>query len=222
MPRKPLPKEVETAVLVQSRRRCAICFGLDRDTRLKSGQIAHLDKNSANHAEPNLAFLCFTHHDEYDSRSSQRKNFTIGEVREFRAELYTTINRAFTQQVHFGEISTPPEDPYAGSYIRIGGSSAELVLTPIPDSFEGAAQYYIGGSALYGEDRPNGPNMGVLEFVGRMRDTGYIVHERDNGLVVAVTNLKFEPGGELTVSEDGIFGQYGAGVTFTGRYQRAG
>ncbi len=64
--------------------------------------------------------------------------------------------------------------------------------------------------------------MGVLEFVGRMRDTGEIIHERDNGRVVAMTNLKFEPGGELTVSEDDILGQYGAGVTFTGRYRRAG
>ena len=152
MARKPLPKAIETAILLRSRRRCCICFGLDRDTRLAVGQIAHLDRNNANHAESNLAFLCFAHHDEYDSKSSQRKNFTIGEVKEFREELYTTINKAFAQPVHFGEILVSPTDPFAGSYIRIGtgSDSAEITLTPLPDSYEGQVQYYVTGLALWG------------------------------------------------------------------------
>src|SRR4051812_22263662 len=119
MARKPIPKETLTAVLVNSRRRCCIFFGLDRDTRLAAGQIAHLDGNRDNNSEDNLAFLCFVHHDEYDSRTSQRKGLTIDEVKRYREELVSTINRAFTQQVHFGEIKTPPKDPYAGEYVRL-------------------------------------------------------------------------------------------------------
>ena len=81
MSRKFVSHEVQASVLVKSRRRCCICFGLNRDAALKSGQIAHLDKDSSNHSEENLVFLCFHHHDEYDSTSSQRKNLTLGEVK---------------------------------------------------------------------------------------------------------------------------------------------
>ena len=177
MARKPLPKPVETTVLVRCRRRCSICFGLDRDTRLKAGQIAHLDRDSSNHTISNLVFLCFQHHDEYDSRSSQRKNFAVGEVKEFRHELQNTINKAFTQQVHFGEITTSPIDPYAGSWIRIGSAedSAELTLTPLPDSHEGDVQYYVSGLAIWGAERPTGPNLGTLDFVGVMTDARQII-----------------------------------------------
>lgn len=222
MSRKPLPKDIETAVLVQARRRCAICFGLDRDTRLKSGQIAHLDKDNTNHSEGNLAFLCFEHHDEFDSRSSQRKNFAVGEVKRFRSELHGNINKAFIQQVHFGEISTPPVDPYAGSYIRVGANSAELTLTPIPDSYEGNAQYYASGVALYGEDRPYGPNMGIIAFVGQLQEPASIVYERGESEKTSVTTLIFAKAGELHVTEDVWLAEYGAGVSFNGSYRRAG
>lgn len=135
MPRKPLSKDIETKLLVESRRRCCICFGLDRDTGLKPGQIAHLDGNRENNRIENLAFLCLKHHDDYDSRTSQRKGLTMQEVKRYRDELTSSISRAFTQRVHFGEITTPPQDPYAGQYVRIGeGESAEITITPLPDS----------------------------------------------------------------------------------------
>jgi hypothetical protein len=224
MARKPLPKSVETAVLVQSRRRCCICFGLDRDTRLKAGQIAHLDRDSANHGVSNLVFLCFQHHDEYDSTSSQRKNFTIGEVKEFRAELYRTINKAFTQQVHFGEITTSPTDPYAGSWIRIGTAtnSAELTLTPLPDSHEGDVQYYVSGLAIWGAERPSGPNLGTLDFVGVLSDAREIRYTRqDCGDEITSTVLAFQGDGSLLVVEENWVGAYGMNVTFAGTYHPA-
>ena len=147
-------------MLLKSRRRCCICFGLNRDTSLKSGQIAHLDKDSANNQEDNLAFLCLDHHDEFDSRSSQRKNLTMNEVKKFRDELASALNRAFTQSVHFGEIHTPPEDPFAGQYIRFntGSDSAEISLTPLPDSYEGERRYFVSGFALFGAEREFGRN----------------------------------------------------------------
>jgi hypothetical protein len=222
MSRKPLPREIETAVLVRARRRCAICFGLDRDTKLKSGQIAHLDKDNTNHLEGNLAFLCFEHHDEFDSRSSQRKNFTAAEVKHFRLELHESINKAFVQHVHFGEISTPPVDPYAGAYIRVGADSAELTLTPIPDSYEGRAQYYVSGIALHGQKRPYGPNMGIIEFFGALQTPASITYERGALEEKSVTTLTFGRPGQLHVIEDIKSAGYGAGVSFNGCYRRAG
>lgn len=222
--RKSITKDVQTSVLVNSRRRCCICFGLNRDTALKSGQIAHLDKDNTNSAETNLVFLCFHHHDEYDSTTSQRKNLTEGEVKEFRSELYLTINRAFTQPVHFGDMITPLDDPYAGQYIRLGNysDSAEISLTPLPDSIEGDKRYFISGMALWGMNREYGPNMGTVEFVGRIDERGSTNYIRDNGDRSAITTLHFRDDGSLEINEENWIGEYGMNVSFIGTYRRAG
>src|SRR5262245_49996186 len=78
--RKHIPQDDETSVLVRSGRRCCLCFGLFQDATTKRGQIAHLDQNPANSTLDNLAFLCFAHHDEYDSRTAQSKGLTNAEV----------------------------------------------------------------------------------------------------------------------------------------------
>ncbi len=201
--RKSISKSVEATVLLKSRRRCCICFGLDRDTLLKSGQIAHLDKNRDNNTESNLAFLCFHHHDEYDSISYQRKNFTIEEVKEFRKELYILIDIGLSQKVHFGEITIPPSDPYAGTWMRVGTGSdnAEITLTPLPDSWEHAVQYFVMGMALWGGERPQGPNIGTIEFVGTMSNDLSIIYERyvSNNKFVS-TRLYFDGYGGLKVN----------------------
>ena len=77
----------ETEVLINSRRRCCICFGLERDEEIKRGQIAHLDGDPSNTDPDNLAFLCFTHHDELNSKKSQSKRLTVQEVKAYRDEL---------------------------------------------------------------------------------------------------------------------------------------
>ena len=83
-----IPQSTQTKLLVMSRRRCCICFGLDRDANLKKGQIAHLDHDSSNADFENLAYLCLEHHDEYDGRTSQSKALTVDEVKKYRTELY--------------------------------------------------------------------------------------------------------------------------------------
>lgn len=95
MARKSIPQNTELDVLLHSRRRCAICFGLKHDTKIKKGQIAHIDQNNTNSNVDNLVFLCLEHHDEYDSRSSQSKGITSGELKRFRNELneYMTVNQ---------------------------------------------------------------------------------------------------------------------------------
>jgi hypothetical protein len=77
----------QAEVLVECRRRCCVCFGLNRDESEKRGQIAHLDGDHSNNAKENLAFLCFDHHDQYDSQTSQSKGFQRKEVETYRAEL---------------------------------------------------------------------------------------------------------------------------------------
>jgi hypothetical protein len=39
----------------------------------------------------NPAFLCFEHHDRYDSKTSQSKNFSIAELKAYRDELYRGV-----------------------------------------------------------------------------------------------------------------------------------
>jgi hypothetical protein len=87
-PRKPIPSDVETAVLAKSARRCVLCFHLDSDLKEKIGQIAHLDGTPSNAAEDNLAFMCLPHHSLFDSTTSQHKNYTIPEVKAARSRLY--------------------------------------------------------------------------------------------------------------------------------------
>jgi hypothetical protein len=58
---------------------------------VKTGQIAHLDRDRSNSTADNLAFLCLVHHDHYDSRTSQSKNLTVGEVKAYRTELYDQV-----------------------------------------------------------------------------------------------------------------------------------
>lgn len=93
----------ETEILVSSLRRCCICFSLNQDFSVKKGQIAHLDKNSANSSFDNLVFLCFDHHDEYDSTTRQSKGVLINEVKEYRSRLYRRV----------AEIHKKPDDEYS-------------------------------------------------------------------------------------------------------------
>ena len=117
----------------------------------------------------------------------------------------------------------PPADPFAGSYTRIdsGQNSAELTLTPLPDSYEEDVQYYVSGLAIWGADRPYGPNLGTIELVGRMTDERQIIHCETFGENQTVTTLSFAGDGVVTVREEtrGV-GAYGMHVTFEGTYQR--
>jgi len=95
MARKRISDDVQANVLTRSRRRCCICYGLNRDTSIKQGQVAHIDQDSANAAEDNLVFLCMPCHDKYDSTTRQSKNFTAAEIRHFREELDQTVALEF-------------------------------------------------------------------------------------------------------------------------------
>ena len=91
MNRKAIPRLIQEKVLTLCKRRCCLCYGIDNDIGEKRGQIAHLDRNSNNNKIDNLAFLCLHHHDAYDSKTSQSKNYTIEEVKNYRNKLNLEI-----------------------------------------------------------------------------------------------------------------------------------
>jgi hypothetical protein len=91
MKRKGFPKDVETEVLSKCRRRCALCFGLSADFDEKDGQIAHIDRNSANAALENAAYLCLPHHAKYGGQSKQTKGLTPDELRTHQSSLYAFL-----------------------------------------------------------------------------------------------------------------------------------
>ena len=88
MARKAIPEATQVSIFLKSRRRCCLCFGLRGGDEVKKGQLAHLDGDNENFAEDNLAFLCFDHHDEYDSTTRLSKGLREQEVRRWRDELY--------------------------------------------------------------------------------------------------------------------------------------
>ena len=90
--RKKVPKDNIISVITQSKRRCCICYGLNRNKDIKKGQISHLDHNPSNYDIDNLAYLCLEHHDEYDGKTSQSKSFQIEEVKKYRKELYDSFS----------------------------------------------------------------------------------------------------------------------------------
>lgn len=86
--RKKIPIHIQTDLLTRSARRCCICFHIENDYTEKQGQIAHLDDDPSNNDIDNLAFLCLSHHDTYDSPTSQSKNYQMHEIKKYREELY--------------------------------------------------------------------------------------------------------------------------------------
>jgi hypothetical protein len=89
--RKPILVDTQQRVLDRSRRRCAFCVHFDHDYGQKEGQLAHIDRDPSNDAEDNLAYLCLSHHDDYDTKRRQTKNLTERELRTARDRLYEYI-----------------------------------------------------------------------------------------------------------------------------------
>lgn len=215
MTRKPVSANDQAAVLLKSRRRCCICFGLNRDTSIQQGQITHLDGDSANSTEDNLAFICFNHHDQYDSTTRQSKNFTLTEVKQFRAELYRAIDLAFGSDVRFGD-ARAQTDKISGHYIRTGQfESAEITVVRLSDG-----RYHVTGLALWGKSREYGPNIGELDFIGEIegntiRYTSCYSREEPYTAVFTFGDRA------VAVSEGNWLGEFGMNVNFSGEYARA-
>jgi hypothetical protein len=60
-----------------------------------------------------LAFLCFEHHDQFDSSTSQSKNFTLQEVKRYREELYEKVLPIIEAQA-IGPMQSEQQAPEVG------------------------------------------------------------------------------------------------------------
>lgn len=223
MPRKTIPDKTMTEILVRSRRRCCLCFGLKRDFDIKTGQIAHIDRNNGNPDFDNLAYLCLEHHDQYDSSRSQSKGFTKSELKYYRDELYKKVAGEFNMLNDFLNGAEFMPTNYNGEYAyRHPIMEATLTIRHIKDDV-----YSIDGIALYGLDRPGGPNIGQLSEVGKLQNNvlTYTGTDPETGEIEYGIRIEFIGGG-ITVTEAGMTGgfngRFGAGARFSGEYEKIG
>jgi hypothetical protein len=89
--RKDFPEKVKFAVVTRCRRKCALCFVLLNDGNPKDGQLAHIDRDSANNEESNAAYLCLNHHNMYDATFPQTKSYMPDELREYQRILLASL-----------------------------------------------------------------------------------------------------------------------------------
>jgi len=211
--RKAIPKQIETEVLTRCRRRCAICYGLNLDRSIRRGQIAHIDRNAANNALDNLVFLCFDHHDEYDSRPSQGKGLTAGEVRLFRSELLASIETTWKDAKPFNITPLIDITNISGHYVwETEISTAELDIRAIShDEIE------VSGLAFWGTDSPYGPNIGQLDFKAPLSENTVIYVDPSTGYEI---HILFTHRG-LSLEEKNLIGQFGLNVSFGGDFVRS-
>lgn len=215
MTRKKISTEVETKVLIQSRRRCCVCYGLNKDDSVKKGQIAHLNKKRDDNRLDNLVFLCLAHHDQYDTTTSQSKNLTKNEVREFRKELYNQISEIWkrplnlikNQQTNLAKI-------ISGKYLREGyNEQAELEIIYI-----GNKRIKVNGLSFWGTKNKYGPNIGELGFQIDLIENKAVFSEQ-NGSNLYRIFFEFN-GNEIMVKEDYAIGKFGFNAGFGGLYEK--
>lgn len=93
MPRKRIPDKTHARVVLDCRRRCALCFGLDGDDGVQFlGHVVHVDRNSENRDESNLCYLCVKHHAAYDLKGPQVKALMPGELLEHKRLLLEHVS----------------------------------------------------------------------------------------------------------------------------------
>ncbi len=215
MARRRIPAEVEEKVLVLCRRRCCVCYGLNRGIGIKKGQIAHLDRDPGNSNPDNLAFLCMDHHDEYDARTSQSKGLTPRELRRFRKELHEVIDRAWKESVVVGTTQVRAPGDISGHYIREGEyESAELEVKVLPNS-----RVHVSGLALWGTKREYGPNIGELDFEAPLEQGKVVFADCTTAKDCYMLEIMFEDD-RAVAREEYVIGYFGMNVSFEGEYQR--
>jgi hypothetical protein len=93
--RKRPSQTVQDEVLVACRRKCCLCYCLLDEQGPRKGQIAHLNQKREDDRLENLVWLCFDHHDEFDSTTRQSKGLTAGEIRRHRDRMVAELNAKY-------------------------------------------------------------------------------------------------------------------------------
>jgi len=190
-------RAVETRVLLAARRRCCLCYFLHHRDEVRKGQIAHLNQNPADSRFSNLVWLCLEHHDEYDSRTSQAKGITQGEVVAYRNRLYAKNKGAkFNLDDETQEIEPKELEPLPPL------SDFEAVRRAYPDEFRNEARqwrYPLWQVA----NRPD-----LFAYKASNRADGICLIERidlpDGYIVIACINVAGNPGCSITNSVESI------------------
>jgi len=161
----------------------------------------------------NLVFLCFDHHDEYDSRTSQGKGLTAGEVSFFRDELLASIENTWKEAKPFDITPLIDITDISGHYVwEAGNSTAELdIRATSHDEIE------VSGLAFWGTNSPYGPNIGQLDFKASLSNNAVAYVDPNSGYEM---HILFTHKG-LSVKEKNIAGQFGMNVSFGGDFVRS-
>jgi hypothetical protein len=184
--RVPPSAQVEADVLIACGRRCCLCYYLDGDKRVRRGQIAHVNKDRSDSRIENLAFLCFDHHDAFDSKTSQSKNLTSKEVVHYRDRLVAELAQ-----------SGPIEDAATIDAVR----SEEAAQTAFSHPWRHPWRFPLWLIA----DQP------VLFAYGAPAADGVCVVERidlpDGRIVIACIQVPGNPGRSITNSAEELCAQ---------------
>lgn len=147
--RPTIPTAVQTELLIQSRRRCCLCFGLKADIEEKDGQIAHLDRNPSNNRLDNLAWLCLPHHDQYDSVRRQTKRLTLEEVKSYREQLHSQLSVLLSKNAEQPDdcLDDVESDPALEVIYRYSDADKAVTKTAITEIINRIEQIYQFGHA---------------------------------------------------------------------------
>ena len=146
----------------------------------KAGQIVHLDHDPSNASKDNLAWMCMPHHSQYNSTTSQHKNYTRPEVKELRRKLYEAIDRGeHREKLVEGQGGKGGDAKVGGSGIAIGAPGGQ------------GGKYGIGGAGgsaeVHGDGLAAGGAGGAAGDDGIWRapaKSGYEIAQRRLGLPV--------------------------------------
>jgi len=188
-----------------------MCYALDRDNRQKNGQIAHINRKSSISTIENLAYLCLDHHNAYDSRMKQTKNYTPNELSSYKAELEAYISQEWDKPIINNDIQV---DVFSGKYSH----SRENASADIEVKYIGGNVLQIQGMAFWGTNNEGGPNMGILDCVAEISGTKAIFRDKfhDEEYVLEISFL----GNKISVTDNYLMGYYGNGVCFSGEYYK--
>lgn len=182
--RRRLSEKIATEVLVASRRRCCLCFYLlDRRTTCR-GQIAHLNRRRDDDRVENLVWLCFDHHDEFDSRTSQSKGLTPGEVKVYRDRLIA--------EMRFTEL--PPGDETARAAKEI---ATEGKRHPWRHAWRFPMWLVANQPALFAYSAPAADGICAIERINLP----------DGRIAIACIQVSGNPGSSITNSAEYVFEQ---------------
>lgn len=147
--------------------------------------------------------------------ASERKNFTVAELRHFQDELDHAVESFLGQAVSFGSAVIEVSDPIAGQYVRTSGpqESAELTVERVNPS-----RVRVTGLALFGLDHKYGPNIGELDCEIDLQG-GVGLYSLDDGQTKYWAEFHFSGGGAV-IRERYSTGMFGMGASFDGVYRR--